>query len=137
MTNFCCIGCTFLCCFFSCARKYFKPNVLILLSSEFSVIIMHTYMHVDFVNSSITSFHLTLLKTLERCPVIVYPLRSRTWFSPTKSKVQVIFIIIYVTLLFLPRYTSLYVRENVFKTSNNYFYQQLCTNLAKKIVGII
>ncbi len=63
-----------------------------------------------------TSFHLTLLITLERYLVIVYPLRSLTWFGRTKSKIQVVLVVFYVTLLFMPRYTSIYIGENVFNT---------------------
>ncbi len=61
-----------------------------------------------------TSFHLTVLITLERYLVIAYPLRSRTWFSPTRSKIQVIFILICVLILCIPKYSSMYISKNIY-----------------------
>lgn len=68
----------------------------------------------NFLIGRSTSFYLTVLITVERYLVIVYPIRSRLWFSRTKSKLQVLAILIYITLLFMPRYTSVYVGENIF-----------------------
>lgn len=55
-----------------------------------------------------------MLITLERYLVIAYPLRSRTWFTKTRAKIQVLLILVYVMILCLPRYTSLYIGENVY-----------------------
>lgn len=62
----------------------------------------------------LTSLHITVLITLERYLVIAYPLRSRLWFSLTRSKLQVIFIVVYDLLVCIPKYTSLHVGENIY-----------------------
>lgn len=58
--------------------------------------------------------------TLERYLVITYPLRSRTWFTRTKSKLQVLCVVTYVALLCVPRYTSLHIGENIFSSKEGH-----------------
>ncbi len=60
------------------------------------------------------SFRLTLLIAFERYMVIAYPIKSRWWFSRTKSRLHVLLILFYVLMLLAPRYTSLYIGENIY-----------------------
>lgn len=114
VANFFCIGCTFPC----CSSSYVSKKIKLALIKTCSYTHIFRYILILLTVRS-TSFHLTVLITLERYLVIVYPLRSRTWFTRTKSKFQALFIVIYVTLLFMPRYTSIYVGENVFNKGKN------------------
>lgn len=60
------------------------------------------------------SINLTALITIERFMVIAYPIRSRACFSPLKARLQVLITVVYVILPLIPRYTSLYVGENIY-----------------------
>ncbi len=55
-----------------------------------------------------------MLIGLERYLTIAYPLRSRLWFSRRKTTIQLIFIVVYVVILSIPRYTSIYIGENIY-----------------------
>lgn len=55
-----------------------------------------------------------MLITLERYLAITFPIRSRSWFTRTKAKLQVVAVLIYASLLNVPRYSSFYVADNIY-----------------------